>query len=307
MSNITPPYKIKITKQHMNKNKPTKKLGFSLIELSVVILIVGVLVIGVTKGSKVLSAAKLASAKSLTAGSPIATIDNLVMWLEVTSDKSFNASEKIDTTLGDTGTISSWNDLNPQTASPNNATQNVTNNKPRYVANGINGLPAVNFDGIDDYLNLPNGTVPYEDSPYTIFIVSSTNSLCICGVLGSGTSGVTYGSNSYRYDPSGFFYNYWWFQSLSTPAGSVAIKIPYIFTISYKTLDRKMYINGLLKSSDTPSGRVSTVINNAVGVTNNYSEFMNGYIGEIIIFNRSLTDTQRTDVESYLKNKWGIK
>ena len=47
------------------------KLGFSLIELSVVILIIGILVLGVTQGSRILTEVKLKSAIALTTSSPV--------------------------------------------------------------------------------------------------------------------------------------------------------------------------------------------------------------------------------------------
>ena len=33
---------------------------------------------------------------------------------------------------------------------------------------------------------------------------------------------------------------------------------------------------------------------------------LNGYIGEFLVFDKILTDEERTKVETYLKNKWGL-
>ncbi len=99
---------------------------------------------------------------------------NLVLWLETTSDRSFISSEKVDTALGATGTISTWNDLNLQAYPRNNAIQATTANKPRYIADGINGLPVVNFDGNSDFF--PFDGTALVNSNYTIFVVEQRRS-----------------------------------------------------------------------------------------------------------------------------------
>jgi len=51
--------------------KISKKVAFSLLELSVVILIIGLLVIGITKGKRIIDQARLRSSLALTNSSPI--------------------------------------------------------------------------------------------------------------------------------------------------------------------------------------------------------------------------------------------
>ncbi len=128
--------------------KESSKLGFSLIELSVVILVIGILVIGVTQGSRIISAAKLKSARALISSAPVNSTSNLILCLETTSDKSFDAG------LGNGNQITTWYDLNPQSVTKNNATQ-ITDNSYRliYTNNLINGLPALRFDGANDYFD----------------------------------------------------------------------------------------------------------------------------------------------------------
>ena len=120
----------------MNNTSSKNRLGFSLIELSIVILVIGILVIGITQGSRIIREAKLKSARNLTNGSPVASMSGLVLWLESTLVKSFDENEEIDTPLGNTGTLTNWYDLSPHTTSPNNATQATSINKPRYIASG---------------------------------------------------------------------------------------------------------------------------------------------------------------------------
>ena len=64
----------------MNKNNK----AFSLIELSIVILVISLLVVGVTKGSRLMSEAKLKSAQALTSSSPVNAMTGVVLWLDAT-------------------------------------------------------------------------------------------------------------------------------------------------------------------------------------------------------------------------------
>jgi hypothetical protein len=72
--------------------------------------------------------------------------------------------------VGGKGTITTWNDLNPQTSLPNNPNQNgAATLKPQYTPKAINGLPALKFDRSTDYLNF-NGT-SIANSDYSVVIV----------------------------------------------------------------------------------------------------------------------------------------
>ena len=74
--------------------KKDNNKAFSLIELAVVILIIGILVAAVTQGGKLVSRAKVTSAKTMTQSSPVSGIDNLSLWLETVTDQSFSTEAK---------------------------------------------------------------------------------------------------------------------------------------------------------------------------------------------------------------------
>jgi prepilin-type N-terminal cleavage/methylation domain-containing protein len=122
------------------------KKAFSLIELSIVIVIVGIIIAGVTQSSKLLNKAALISAQTLTKSSPVAGIENLVLWLEPTLNESFGSNSLPD----DSSAVASWHDINPQTSFKNNAQQTVSDNKPLFIDNCINSLPCIRFDGVQD-------------------------------------------------------------------------------------------------------------------------------------------------------------
>jgi len=118
------------------------KKAFSLIELSIVILIIGILVAGITQSSRLIRQMRLSSARSITQSSPVSTIKDLIVWLESTSEKSFDDAEE------ENGlTVTNWYDLNPQGSFKYNAKANNVADKPTFIENGINGLPVLSATG----------------------------------------------------------------------------------------------------------------------------------------------------------------
>ena len=86
-----------------------KKTAFSLIELTIVLIIIGLLATVVIGSQSLINSATLSSARSKTKASPVNHIENLVFWLDSTSENSFDGSESSDESL-----ISIWKDLNLQ-------------------------------------------------------------------------------------------------------------------------------------------------------------------------------------------------
>jgi prepilin-type N-terminal cleavage/methylation domain-containing protein len=283
------------------------KKAFSLIELSIVILIIGILIAGVTQGSRLLEMSRISSARTLTKSAPVHSIKNLVSWYESTLEESFDAD--IDPDSDATNKIANWYDIVSTSNVKNNASQGSAGNQPTYVKNSINGLPTVRFINADaQYLNLPDGTVPYNNSSYTIFFVSKADGFGNYGLLGSGDYNEWH-CNAFRYDGVPNIRNYWWGHDI--PSSDVLTSNqPYIFSFYYNnTWGRKIYINGAQRASSSDGNNLSnqaTASNNTIGKTVS-SEYMNGDIAEIIIFDRALKDEERNSIEIYLSKKWGIK
>lgn len=279
-----------------------RKQAFSLIELSIVILIIGILIAGVTQSSRLVASMRLATARAQTQSAPVTSIRNLVSWYESTSENSFKS------TVDESGapSIDAWYDVATTTTTKNNAIQNTSGNQPKYATSSVNGLPVVRFDGTDDFLTLPNGTVPYANSPYTIFFVYRMNADGSYGLLGSGTYAVTNNTNAFRTNASAIFVNYWWSVDASSGTNMVPANKFHVVDVAYDLANRMIYVNGTLASTTASSANAATSLNNTIGVTNT-TEYMNGDIAEIIIFDRALKTEERQSIEKYLGKKWGIK
>lgn len=294
----------------------TNKKAFSLIEISVVILIIGILIAGISNGIDLYRDMKLTTSRNLTQNSRIGRIENLISWYETTKESNFSKGTSTFEDLKNFTTnqeINRWKDSNPRSIVKYDATQTDSANQPKIIIDDITSLPIVKFDGSPRHFILPNGTVPFNNSAYTIIFVCKNSNNSPGGILGSGTYAPN-SSNAFRYETGRKIHNYWYGDAITdetSPANSVALNKFQIFTFTYDQTNRKIYIDGVYQTGDTPPARASTNINNTIGLTCSTCgvsrEFLNGAIGELIIFDRGLQNAERQDIEKYLAKKWSIK
>jgi prepilin-type N-terminal cleavage/methylation domain-containing protein len=127
--------------------------AFSLIELSIVIIVVLVLITGLIKSSSLIYKTKLLSARSRTQNSPVSSINNLVLWMEATTEGAIlNTNNSNNVSDGDY--VLSWTDINAQMPFPLVFTSS-SGSYPIYRKDATNGIPAIEFDGVNDYLDTP--------------------------------------------------------------------------------------------------------------------------------------------------------
>ena len=234
--------------------KSISKKAFSLIELSVVLIIISALIVAITKASDLIYDARLASAKTLTANSPIFDISDLILWLEPTLKNSFGVEE-----TGDNQTISSWYDSSGNI--PNNkmtAAQNTTANKPLYKKQGVNNLPSLYFDGVNDFLSITNNNYVSISGSFTIFTVfkpmQNGSSNISVGILAKDIAGTT--TNT----PYEIFYN----ESTKKPATSI--------TFNSSTNIENLSVNSIEENDSA----IITTIFDQNNFSQNFAIYLNG-------------------------------
>jgi prepilin-type N-terminal cleavage/methylation domain-containing protein len=263
------------------------KTAFTLIELSIVLIIIGLVVTGVIAGGSLVDVAKLSGAKSLTKTSAVNGIEDLALWIETTSDESFDQAPSND------DAISGVNDINPQISSGvGNATQATPADRPLFKANIQNGLPMMRFES-GDFLET-SITHSYV-KPLTLFVVASTDDY-------SGDF-MTFVIQNFYYllggSESKDFYS-----DINGGGGSLTVSIDQraIYAIRHNGSTVTYYKNGVSSNS-------SSIAINATNDNNKWRlvvEPSGGYIGEVIMFQRAISDTELDNVEAYLSDKWGI-
>ncbi|MFT7098509.1 MAG: Tfp pilus assembly major pilin PilA [Rickettsiales bacterium] len=285
----------------MKKQITQKKMGFSLIELSIVILVIGLLVLGITKGSSIITKAKIGSAKSLTKGSPVALTDNLVAWYEPTLTTSFTQEEAFD---GEDLTVAGgavWFDNSPSRAS--NATA-IIGTAPKYTESSTNSLPAVRF--VAGALSF--NSISLNQHQYTVFVVERRS-----GAVGDF---LQLGLNSDAVPvPNSFGYSTGILLGSGTGAGKTGAgavaafgsQVSRISTFVSDPTSKRLYINGEIGAgTNSGVGTAALLEANKVGLLGSSGAVYVGDISEVIIFNRGLQIDERNDIQDYLSKKYSI-
>ena len=285
--------------------KKTSK-AFAVIELSIIMMVVGILLLNESSDNKLIRNIRILSAQNVTRSSPINSMRGLVAWFETSLESSFQINERLDE-----NNISIWVDNNPYLSFKKNLLQlQKPNSKPKYDETGINGIPALRFDGIDDYMAIPS--FKFSSENLTIFLVGKRTSYShyqgsISGFnsensddLGSGSLVAFYDQNNYTSIASGTNYS---------NVKGVGDNNPYILATIFNGKKNVTYVNGNIgtNSKGNPFFDFNKLFVGARYNINQPDSFFNGHIGEIIIFNRALNSEERKSIEYYLARKFSIK
>lgn len=111
------------------------------------------------------------------------------------------------------------------------------------------------------------------------------------GLVGWGNYGSGRRVNALRmYEGTGGFRHYWWGADLDCSGATCPLSAGtwYHVASTWDGTTRKLYLNGVLKRSDTPGTNNATAANFNIGKTC-CSEFFNGLIDDVAIYSRALT------------------
>lgn len=192
-----------------------------------------------------------------------------------------------------------------------NALQATTNNRPLWITGAQNGLPVLRFDGSNDSLQI--GSVALQGfmavfvagkftTSKPIFIEHSANASNNDGfyVYGGTTNTLQIRRSALLFTRNA---------SGSAWMGSSFAVVDYIHG---GKPDVSITKNGAVETLTTGTGGDSTLsdtsISSALNICsrNQASVFSDGDLGELIIYNRRITDAEARIVRRYLGRKWGV-
>ncbi len=297
-----------LPKIHLNKHK--KHRAFSIVEIAIVLLIVSLLMAGILNGTSLISDASVATAQKLTTNSEVNTIESLSLWLESSFASSVESSGKIE----NNAKIMRWKDISPLKPVTKKFDLKQTNqaNQPQYKEDVINGLPLLYFAGSStnflEFINEVNQNLVLADvflqNQATIFVVAMfENSSAGNSIISFGTNDVVnFGYNANKIEMK--------FNNTTATASRDSFQQKQLQILTgVKTANNIMlYLNGNLlhTASDTSAigdGDFGIASNMRIRIGANFK----GWLGEVLVFNKSLADKERIKVEQYLLKKWRIK
>jgi len=278
-----------------------KKMRYILILLSLVIMIVGGFWYAFlsfkdqsNNNQKDASAAELSINPS--------SISGLKMWLDSGSGVTVDGSNK----------VSSWAD---RSGNGNNLAQATSTKQPVLAANATGNRPALQFDGVDDFLSIPDNASLRTSTQLSLFVVTKnyTTQPNTSAYLSAVSKTDSYSISVANPGPSGNF-------RLATKQGATVKE----FTTSTNTLNNsfsllsttynqptstvQMGYNGVLQTV-TSSGFNSSLdagTDFTVGAYSSTVGFLKADISEVLVYNTALPSDSRKQIECYLSAKYGV-
>ncbi|HOK38691.1 MAG TPA: PKD domain-containing protein [Bacteroidales bacterium] len=224
--------------------------------------------------------------------------ENLQLWL------------RADSVVANSNKVSRWYDL-----SSNNylITQLTEINCPIVIENSLNNQPVIQFDGINDYLD-GGDILNLGANSHTFFIVGKSNSNNGTFIAKSKWAAVP--DRYALWFETGLFK--WQYHDNSQKVLTSSFNTSQYMLIT-ATNDRQNDVNNLYKNSVflgqidiANSYNINSLNNFLIGAYNNSSGtlppktgyYLNGEIGEIIIYDSLLNTLQKEQVENYLMDKY---
>lgn len=301
-------------KQKIRKNFQIKK-AFSLIEMSIALIVIGILIAAIMQGKNMVSNFRLNSAQSLTNSSPVNSIQGLVLWLEPTMPESFLQNQTTENSQ-----ITQWNDISSQATNKYYAFASASSGITYKEVSDIYLLPSVYFSGSTSALfelstkesSLSSTAIATPNNDFTFFIVAQlravSSSFVSSTIFLNGNSAAGWGYAVGGSENSGKRQIKFLGETDNNVLTATSSAKPEIISATYQRGGAiKLFTNGVLESL-TSSTSVSKIPSGNFYIGNSSSANpWQGYISEIIIFDRVLSDANRQLIEQYLGQKYGIK
>jgi len=246
--------------------------------------------------------------QSLSSGGGIETITNVVSDAATTLQSWFDGADNnefVPNGPSEGDTFTQWTDKSNFAHNANSTGGSTT--RPTFRTGVLNGKSVVRFDGSNDCLSINPVAWSQSLSGMTIIVVSKYSNT-------TGTQTLT----TTDQDDMGLFIDTNFKVSMAGASADSSTSADTSFHIHTLKFDgsqsgnaaRLVYrIDGSAETL-TFTGTVGTTTSASNGTIflgcDDSAEFLNGDVAEFLMFNKALTNTEITDVESYLTTKWGL-
>ena len=253
-------------------------------------------------------------------GAPAGVTEGLVVWFDATEPLSLLADAECQPGSSPTegSRVACWLD---KAGNGFNAVQSNPSSRPVYHNNVTNGQPMLMFDNNNDFFSAgpltqnSQGSENYDFSEgITAFAVIfhrdtpsddwgalfekrlNQQETDLFALLQKS------GSTDFRFETAGAQNGLKTLDTVATPTNQALI-----LTLSQNATNNTIYVNGHLEAQRMDIDEATYAISGDFLIGSRvFGDSFEGYIGEIILYNRSLDSTQQNAIEQYLAEKWQI-
>lgn len=208
--------------------------------------------------------------------------------------------------LSDGTAVTTWTDLS---TAGNNFTQSTAGNKPVFHTNIINSLPAVQFDGTDDFMSSAANPVAVPLSAFVVTqpTLNTASQKSYATIIHAVTTSVG------LFMAARLTTNFW--GTFVTTSGDLSSTNALTSGTNY-LLENTVASVGAIPFLYQRGVQVATSANSEIGPANgggglgkdliNANRQYAGYIAEVLIYDTVLSSGDRATVENYLIAKWAL-
>ena len=226
-----------------------------------------------------------------------AQFPGLILWLDAT----------VGVDIGTFGGVSDWDD---RSGSGNDGEGDFLDwLRPRRRDNAQNGRRVVDFDGGDDRIYIDDSNDFNFGDTATFFVVFKVD-----GLSSDWQALITQGDSSWRIHRFGDTDKIAFGTNTQDGAQDLASTSPindgayHIVAATFNSGEKRLYFDGRLEGTVTTGSRINNS-NRGIRVGDNDERSdrnWNGRVGEIIVYNGFLNETQRRAIEVALAQRWGL-
>lgn len=203
--------------------------------------------------------------------------------------------------------VTDWIDLS---GSGNNLAQATGANQPLYVASSLNDLPAVSFDGSNDYLSLTSGFGPDLTTGASIFAVIKPAGTGTATYITSGNTGPSNQVSMQTLNTQAQLdaYNGSTSSAVTTASSSITVgKFQIVSAVHTGSASASININGYSIASGSVQDLTNTSRSlNYLGANSSLATFWNGEIAELLVYSKSVSVAERAAIEAYLAVRYQL-
>lgn len=216
------------------------------------------------------------------------------LWLRADKDVLNNS----DNPASNGEAVKTWTD---QSGNNNDVTQATAGNQSIFTTAVINGYPVLRLDGTDDYMSTELGNL---SAPVTIMAVTKFDQTQDAYVLTLGDLNINNTASISRWTDD----KYYCFTGSARYGPVLNNNQPYLLHAAHKISVpyHNLYVD---ETAATVTDYGSSLITDGsfiLGASRTIGSFLDGDVGEVIIYNQILNQAQKIIVENYLAAKYGI-
>ena len=225
-------------------------------------------------------------------------LEGLQLWLDSsdTSTITKDISDKV-------------SQINDKSGKNNNAIQGTSANQATWIDNSMNSKDTIHYDGTSDYMSLSAfSSILSTTASFSVFIAfkldvaDASEKILLASTIGS-TNRTVIGVNINQHLCCATYDGTFVCKNIAFSN----ITSPHIVTMLHSSTNEiSAFLDRQTLTLTTENPATSNSVGTKIGARTLSDLFWNGSISEIVIYNREVTTQEKTSVEIYLSNKWGV-